>query len=157
MNARLTRNRDLERALEKYSQTARLDWDIRTCSWEDVFAEMDKAGVTYEKRAKGFRNLPRQGMRQLGDNVSDIGAWLDFIPNDHGLGILISGLKIVFVSQKLPPQKQLVIRRGLSGSHRISERSICDSLHAGRLRGDYLAKKRQYADPYDNWSDDDDY
>lgn len=95
-NARLTKIRNLERTLEKYTQTTHLDWDIHSCTWKDVFAEMDKAGVAYEKRARGIRNLPRQGMRRLGKNASDISAWLDFIPSDYGLGILTSGLKIVF-------------------------------------------------------------
>ncbi|KAE8321382.1 hypothetical protein BDV39DRAFT_210781 [Aspergillus sergii] len=58
------------------------------------------------------------------------------------------------IERKLPTHNRLMLQQAVSGGHQISDRLIYDDIHAGRSRGGYLDKTRQYADSEDEWSDD---
>lgn len=89
---------DLEDALMSYIKTWDIEWDVKFCTWDDVFDELQAAEDEYKRKGKGAQpvHLVRGVLRQTGDNAADITPWLDIIPGEFGLSILSAGLKLVF-------------------------------------------------------------
>lgn len=81
-----------------YIKTWDIKWDVKSCTWDDVFDELQAAEDEYKRRGKGGQpaHLVRGVLRQTGDNAADITPWLDIIPGEFGLSILSAGLKLVF-------------------------------------------------------------
>ncbi|KAL2830420.1 hypothetical protein BJY01DRAFT_254640 [Aspergillus pseudoustus] len=87
---------DLKEALRNCAQDGEIPWDIDTCTWDDVFDEMQAAEQEYHRRGEGNRNIPRKSLRWAGDNAADVSPWFDVLPSEFGGSILTSGLKIMF-------------------------------------------------------------
>ncbi|KAJ0424717.1 hypothetical protein BJY00DRAFT_247146 [Aspergillus carlsbadensis] len=87
---------DLKEALQNCAETWNINCDVKTCTWGDVFDEMQAAEDEYHRRGTGKKNLPRRSMRWAGDNAADINPWFDMFPSEFGGNILTAGLKLVF-------------------------------------------------------------
>ncbi|KAL3449530.1 hypothetical protein BJX65DRAFT_306080 [Aspergillus insuetus] len=87
---------DLKEALKNCATTWSINCDVETCTWEDVFHEMQAAEDEYHRRGTGKKNLTRRSMRWAGDNATDINPWVDLLPSELGGSILTDGLKLVF-------------------------------------------------------------
>ncbi|KAF2200237.1 hypothetical protein GQ43DRAFT_441757 [Delitschia confertaspora ATCC 74209] len=92
-------NDDLREALRRIKDLnlkPRLDIDVDTCSWEDVFLQMNDANGRHEARAKGFKGSLIKIWRAMGKNADDTTPFFDLIPGEKGLDILKAGLTICF-------------------------------------------------------------
>ncbi|KAL4886279.1 hypothetical protein BJY04DRAFT_213811 [Aspergillus karnatakaensis] len=89
--------RVLREALTVYNDMVEehLRFSVKSCTFDDVFQELQEAEQTYEKKAAGSKNFLRKIWRKTGDNAAEINAWCDLVPADNGLNILSAGLKIV--------------------------------------------------------------
>ncbi|PGH23027.1 hypothetical protein AJ80_02942 [Polytolypa hystricis UAMH7299] len=88
---------DLTRALLRLKDLnliPSLDIDVKNCSWNDVFHQMDDANVQYAKKAEGFKGFAVKFWRSMGKRADDAAPWLEFIPSEVGGGILKSGLAL---------------------------------------------------------------
>lgn len=81
-----------------YIKTWDIKWDVKSCTWDDVFDELQAAEDEYNRRGKGVQpvHLVRGALRKAGDNAADITPWFDIIPSEYGLSLLSAGLKLVF-------------------------------------------------------------
>ncbi|KAI9041895.1 uncharacterized protein KD926_006441 [Aspergillus affinis] len=94
----LPATRDLEESLATYNESVESNFrfDVKTCTFDDVVSELDRARATYEGKAEGVLGIGRKALRGAGNYSNEITPWIDLVPSDHGLSFLSAGLKIIF-------------------------------------------------------------
>ncbi|KAI5863767.1 hypothetical protein GGS23DRAFT_565261 [Durotheca rogersii] len=96
----LDESEGLRAALIEYQNLAidpRLELDVDTCTWENVFECMTGAEEDYEQKAKSWRGVGRRLLRKAGDRAEDVNPWLELIPPEYGMGIIGAGISIMFM------------------------------------------------------------
>lgn len=126
-------NEDLREALlrcENLGILNRVDIDVNNCSWKEVFAQMSKANIDYQKQAEGFRNSRNRLWRAMGKRADDAKPWIELIPSDFGLDSLKAGLALCFsvrIEGTRPPihspqpNKELACAERFREEHKNSE------------------------------------
>jgi hypothetical protein len=89
----------LRAALQKYlDNDPKSDFwqtfDAETCSWDQVFEELNNAEEAY--KVKGKINPIRRAFRHGAGFSRTLRPLVDGIPQDNGLGLLRGGLQIIF-------------------------------------------------------------
>jgi len=92
-------NKDFQEALQRCENLqilSRLKIDVHNCSWNDVFAQMTKANLDYQKQGEGLKNLMTRLWRAMGRGAENAKPWIELIPGDMGLDALKAGLALCF-------------------------------------------------------------
>jgi len=92
-------NKDFQEALQRCENLqilSRLKIDVHNCSWNDVFAQMTKANLDYQKQGEGLKNLMTRLWRAMGRGAENAKPWIELIPGDMGLDTLKAGLALCF-------------------------------------------------------------
>jgi len=86
---------DLEELLGLYNKHKRAsDFDVLTCTWNDVLEQMQIAQRRYEQ--KGQTNIIRGLFRHGKSAKTILSPLLAVIPEDYGLNALKGGLGLIF-------------------------------------------------------------
>ena len=91
---------DLRQALIQYKTLKAepfLNLDVDKCSWQDVFAQMESARATDERRSAGWKGSIRKLWGKMGEKAEMTLPALDAIPDQFGLSIVRAGLALCFL------------------------------------------------------------
>ncbi|KAH7111187.1 hypothetical protein EDB81DRAFT_367857 [Dactylonectria macrodidyma] len=129
-------NSGLRHAIQRYraAQATEFDrniwsnYDPESCSWIQVFDELEKAKKEYESRANN--NVFRKAIRKGHGIARNVKPFLEGIPQDDGLGLLKGALLIIFKAV----QDRSVAREKIYDSFSSMPKTIID---AERLRQHY--------------------
>jgi hypothetical protein len=95
-----TSSENLREALRQYQRLhcdPRLNLDIDTCTWEEVFQLMADAQGEYESKATKWSGCVHRLLRWAGDKADYTEQFIEFIPTEYGLGVLSAGISLIFM------------------------------------------------------------
>jgi hypothetical protein len=92
-------NTDFQEALQRCEDLqilTRLNINVQNCSWKDVFAQMTKANLDFQKQGEGLKYSMTRLWRAMGRGAENAKPWIELIPGDMGLDTLKAGLALCF-------------------------------------------------------------